>query len=223
MNALSGHAGAPPCAWSTDPVAEARAHLASPDASREDLATTVARLLAELDRAEHCPITGLWTRDAWTRRATRAVAGGRSYVVAFMDLDGFKAINDSFGHDAGDALLAAFGGRLSTLCQHSDGTPARLGGDEFVALLPAERWRRVELPALRDVLTAPVEHKGVLLPFGTSIGAAFVPPGADAAAPARLSTALHSADRAMYQDKAARHGGHITDRRGRLVTAIPVE
>ncbi|MGD0982679.1 MAG: EAL domain-containing protein [Acidimicrobiales bacterium] len=85
----------------------------------------------------HDPVTGLANRVALMDRLTQAVAGlerqpGR-LAVLYVDLDHFKAINDSFGHDAGDQVLAEVGHRLSGLSRHAD-TVARLGGDEFVLL-----------------------------------------------------------------------------------------
>ena len=85
----------------------------------------------------HDPVTGLANRVALMDRLTQAVVGlerqpGR-LAVLYVDLDHFKAINDSFGHDAGDQVLAEVGHRLSGLSRRGD-TVARLGGDEFVVL-----------------------------------------------------------------------------------------
>ncbi len=88
-------------------------------------------------QVQHDPVTGLANRVALMDRLSQAVADlarqpGR-LAVLYVDLDHFKAINDSFGHDAGDELLAEVGHRLAQLSRHSD-TVARLGGDEFVVL-----------------------------------------------------------------------------------------
>lgn len=207
---------------SADLVAQARSYLARPDAPREQLERYLTALIAEVERAQHCPLTGLWTRDAWTRQAIQMIATSGPYAVIFIDLDGFKAINDTLDHDAGDAVLAAVGVRLRTWCERAGGIPARLGGDEFVALLPAAAVDDVATrPVLREELTAPVPHDGQQLVAGASIGVAAVAPGPQETAPARLSATLHAADRAMYRDKAARCGGRTTDRRGRLVTTTP--
>ena len=85
----------------------------------------------------HDPVTGLANRVALMDRLSQALASlerqpGR-LAVMYVDLDHFKRINDSFGHDAGDQVLAEVGRRLSALSRHSD-TVARLGGDEFVVL-----------------------------------------------------------------------------------------
>ena len=90
----------------------------------------------------HDPVTGLANRVALMDRLSQALAAferqpGR-LAVLFVDLDHFKAINDSFGHDAGDQVLAEIGRRLSQLSRNAD-TVARLGGDEFVVLCAALR------------------------------------------------------------------------------------
>ena len=93
-------------------------------------------------QALHDPVTGLANRAALMDRLSQALAAlerqpGR-LAVLYVDLDHFKAINDSFGHDAGDQVLTEVGRRLSHLSRHAD-TVARLGGDEFVLLCGALR------------------------------------------------------------------------------------
>ncbi|MGO9964929.1 MAG: putative bifunctional diguanylate cyclase/phosphodiesterase [Acidimicrobiales bacterium] len=88
-------------------------------------------------QVQHDPVTGMANRVAFMERLSKAVADlerqpGR-LAVLYVDLDHFKAINDSFGHDAGDQVLAEVGHRLAQFSRHSD-TVARLGGDEFVVL-----------------------------------------------------------------------------------------
>jgi len=88
-------------------------------------------------QVQHDPVTGLANRVALMDRLSQAVADlerqpGR-LAVLYVDLDHFKAINDAFGHDAGDQVLAEVGHRLAQFSRHSD-TVARLGGDEFVVL-----------------------------------------------------------------------------------------
>ena len=88
----------------------------------------------------HDPVTGLANRVALMDRLSQALATLERQpdrlAVLYVDLDHFKRINDSFGHDAGDQVLAEVGRRLSLLSRHSD-TVARLGGDEFVVRGPA--------------------------------------------------------------------------------------
>lgn len=217
---------APGPARGIDLIAQARAALSRPDVPAQRLRQHLAALLAvteeALDRAEkgeHCPLTGLWTRDPWVRQATQMIATGRPTAILFIDLDDFKPINDTLGHATGDAILTAVATRLDTWCQHADGTAGRLGGDEFVLAVPATSWLATERAVLRDELAAPVEHGGRTLRVHASIGAALVEPGPEHTAAARQSAALHQADQAMYRDKATRRGGRTTDRRGRAVTA----
>ena len=202
-----------------DPIAQARAVLAQANVPAQRLRQHLAALLTVAEEAQRCPLTGLWTRHAWTREAAQIVADGRPSAVLFIDLDGFKAINDTIGHKAGDAILTAAGRRLSAFCRQAGGIAGRLGGDEFVAIVPATSWLYTERTVLRDELTAPVDYASRTLRFGASIGAALVEPGPEHTAAERQSAALHQADKAMYRDKAARRGGQTTDRRGRPVTA----
>ncbi len=75
-----------------------------------------SRLYRRLDRSCRDPLTGLWTRDGWGRRAERIIARRPRAAVLLADLDGFKPVNDVHGHAAGDAVLAAAGERLTAWC-----------------------------------------------------------------------------------------------------------
>ena len=116
-----------------------------------------------------------------------------------LDLDKFKAINDTHGHLAGDAVLQAFAERL-TACVRDVDAVARLGGDEFVVLIEDARTPQVAEVIAQKILTVvrpPVLFGGVQLQMGTSIGIAFV-------AQAASSTALIAlADKALYEAKFA--------------------
>ncbi|MBR0568118.1 EAL domain-containing protein [Azoarcus sp. L1K30] len=124
----------------------------------------------------------------------------RQLALLFLDLDRFKYVNDSLGHQAGDLLLQAVSRRFMS-CVRADDTVARTGGDEFVILLPSlhDRGRVVEvasriLAALRD----PFDIRGQRLTISPSIGIAIYPDdGADA------ETLIKHADAAMYQAKEA--------------------
>ncbi|MBI0384941.1 GGDEF domain-containing protein, partial [Streptomyces albiflaviniger] len=103
--------------------------------------TERVRLQAQLQHnAEHDPLTDLPNRALFTRRVAHAVAGRRrtdaGTAVLFIDLDGFKAVNDTVGHHAGDELLVQAARRLQESVRSGSGDcAARLGGDEFAALI----------------------------------------------------------------------------------------
>ncbi|GIF17275.1 diguanylate cyclase (GGDEF)-like protein [Actinoplanes tereljensis] len=147
--------------------------------------------------AYHDPLTGLPNRALLWRRF--AEAGDGPYAVLLVDLDGFKAINDTYGHLAGDELLCRVAERLRNVCG-PDATVARLGGDEFAALLPdteAERAATVAAEVRRcfdweiPLSTGPVR-------VGGSVGSALGGPGLSPDA------VLAEADAAMYAEKHSR-------------------
>ncbi|MBP0452065.1 GGDEF domain-containing protein [Kitasatospora sp. RG8] len=144
-----------------------------------------------LAHARRDPITGLLTRDGFTARAERLIRSRPERVtVLLIDLDDFKAVNDTHGHAAGDAVLAATADRLTHWC-NSHGLAARLGGDEFAAVVLDSAHR---LPDLRASLREPVPYAGALLPVGASVGASHP-------AALLLTEALSAADRDMYARK----------------------
>ena len=87
--------------------------------------------------AEHDTLTGLPNRAAALRHFGRRSVAGRPRAVAILETDGFKAVNDTWGHQVGDALLVAVADQLTTACQRIGAQAFRLGGDEFVLLLSA--------------------------------------------------------------------------------------
>lgn len=118
--------------------------------------------------------------------------------VLFLDLDGFKSINDTYGHRAGDELLVAVGGRLSAVLREVD-TVARISGDEFCVLVPElSEPADVALVAQKivDAVVRPVILDGVAVPVATSVGAAVYPDDAGSA-----EGLLSAADAAMYRAK----------------------
>jgi diguanylate cyclase (GGDEF)-like protein len=141
--------------------------------------------------ASHDALTGLANRALFQRRLTEALAGPGPVTVALLDLDGFKQVNDAFGHEAGDALLATVAGVLRECVRPGD-TAARLGGDEFVLVLEgadrAEASRTAE--AIADRL-----RRDRVRPIRASIGLACGVAGED---PVEL---LRRADAAMYAAK----------------------
>jgi diguanylate cyclase (GGDEF)-like protein len=152
-------------------------------------------------------LTGLSTRlhleDKLTSGALRADAGGRRMAVLYIDLDGFKPVNDSFGYCTGDALLREVGRRLTAQGRSSD-TIARLGGDEFLMLLdgdPDASSAVLVAERVRESLRAPFLIMGRDVRLSCSVGIALYP---DHGPRARL---LARADAAMT---AAKHAGGDT-------------
>ena len=153
--------------------------------------------------ARRDPLTGLGNREALDRELAVHLdpAGGRGAAALFVDLDRFKTINDTFGHEAGDAVLVAAAARLRSSVRPQD-TVIRVGGDEFVVVCPRTRGgQEPDVAALarrlEQVLAVPVEHEGHRLVVGASVGHAYGRPGDD-------STALVTrADRSMYERKDA--------------------
>ncbi|MFB7247561.1 EAL domain-containing protein [Streptomyces populi] len=175
--------------------------------------TERVRLQAQLQHnAEHDPLTDLPNRALFTRRVQQALSGRRSTdrgtAVLFIDLDGFKAVNDTIGHQAGDELLVQAARRLQDSVRHGD-TAARLGGDEFAALIVGDGGRdrtareqqvRELADRLRIRLSQPYCIDGNDVRVAASIGVGFAEPGLGA------GELLRNADLAMYRAKAAGKG-----------------
>ncbi|BCJ46939.1 hypothetical protein GCM10010168_35410 [Actinoplanes ianthinogenes] len=158
-------------------------------------------LVARLDHAAtHDALTGLPNRALFTARMATALAERWPVSVALIDLDGFKAVNDTLGHGAGDVLLTTTAKRL-TSCVRAGDTVARLGGDEFVVLMPGlDAQEAVEVAGrMVAALAVPVRAEGHDLPVRASIGIA----GGDGAEVGE-GELLRRADIAMY---AAKHSG----------------
>ncbi|MEV7156963.1 GGDEF domain-containing protein [Streptomyces misionensis] len=148
------------------------------------------------------PLTGLLTRDGWNRAADRIIRRHRHAAVLIIDLDGFKAVNDTHGHEAGDAVIAATGQRLAAWCGEN-GIAGRIGGDEFVAVVRDGTRLTASLTDLRELLREPVDYHGGRLTVGASIGAA---QAADQV-PATREAAMRAADAAMYRVKGRARDG----------------
>ena len=159
-----------------------------------------ARLVRRLDHnATHDALTQLPNRALFHERLHKALTtpGDRPVAVALIDLDDFKEVNDTLGHEVGDLLLVAVAQRLAA-CVRAEDTVARLGGDEFVVVLDDADPQAADLAARRmiDALRAPVLADGHELPIRASIGIADGRTGDD---PSML---LRHADIAMYAAKA---------------------
>ncbi|WP_236717950.1 bifunctional diguanylate cyclase/phosphodiesterase [Actinoplanes sp. TFC3] len=158
-----------------------------------------SRLLARLDHgATHDALTQLPNRVLFHSRLQKALTspGDRPVAVALIDLDDFKEVNDTLGHEVGDQLLIGVATRLEG-CVRAEDTVARLGGDEFVVVLDDADPATADLAAerMRNALHQPIYADGHELPIRASIGIADGRSGAEA------SVLLRQADIAMYAAK----------------------
>lgn len=182
------------------------------DARLESRTSALANSLATANReliqlALHDNLTKLPNRILLEERLAQALDGAHEtsgcFAVIFLDLDGFKAVNDAYGHEVGDALLIEMAGRARATLRARDSI-ARLGGDEFVALVqlgdPAEAAEAAQ--RLIDTLSRPAQVQGHHLVVTASAGIAVHPTdGTDARA------LLKNADAAMYHAKRTGRSG----------------
>jgi len=168
------------------------------------------RAVAAQRLAHHDGLTGLPNRLLLIKRLQQAIriAGERHSQLAllFIDLDGFKIVNDSFGHLVGDRLLAVVAARLAA-CVRTDDIACRYGGDEFVALLS-----NLDAAALAVSIAEKIRKQigecyridGMEIHITASIGLAMYPADGE-----RYDALLNRADAAMYRDKAARQSQSV--------------
>ncbi len=161
--------------------------------------------LRELERelahqATHDSLTGLPNRSMFTEELHLATASAQEHTVLFVDLDGFKDVNDQHGHAAGDAVLVEVAKRLTSLVRPVD-TVARFGGDEFAILLLDQPCALAVAQRIVASIAAPIAVPGVQVLIGCSIGLAVSDEGKDP------ETLLRNADSAMYR---AKQGGKGT-------------
>ncbi|MBU1235491.1 MAG: PAS domain S-box protein [Gammaproteobacteria bacterium] len=158
---------------------------------------------ADLDRIAHYDVlTGVPNRRLLGDRLEQAIAHtrrhGKNLAVCYLDLDGFKPINDQFGHEGGDRLLVEIARRLQSMSR-ADDTVARLGGDEFVLLwndVGAEAECYQALDRILEEVSAPMLLDGVPISVSASVGVTLYPDdNADA------DSLLRHADHAMYSAK----------------------
>lgn len=184
---------------------------ADADALRRAIRHAIARKRTEVGLARqalHDSLTGLPNRDLMLDRLNVAIGRSRrrptSLALLFLDLDGFKRVNDTFGHDAGDDLLVEVARRLSRTLRPGD-TVARYGGDEFVILCEDLRGQREALRVAeraRAAIGEPFAVRGEAVIVQASVGIARARPGLTFA-----EELLREADLAMYRAK--RRGGGI--------------
>ena len=174
------------------------------ESARRDAVETDLRALAIYD-----PLTGLLNRACFMENLEKSVASAardrKKVGVAFIDLDGFKAVNDRFGHQAGDQLLMEIGRRINKVVRAAD-SAARFGGDEFVVLVQDERASGMHRLAerLSKALREPFAIMGGEVAITASVGLAFYPDHG-----LRGEQILRAADMAMYQVKASGKNGII--------------
>lgn len=161
------------------------------------------RLLSLVDE-----LTGLANRRSLIERLQQSMAQPGGWVLALIDLDHFKRINDGHGHQAGDEVLRDFAQVLRLECQ-GRAVAGRWGGEEFLCLLPglsadqAEHWADRLLERVR---ARRVEHAAQVIPYRISVGLALARPGEP------LDHWLARADEALYRAKAAGRDGRMLDR-----------
>lgn len=153
-------------------------------------------------RAMTDPLTGLHNRAGMA-----AAASDNASAVLLIDLDGFKAVNDTHGHAAGDTVLVETAHRLVNQTR-SDDLVVRVGGDEFVVILsdlagPVDAFRVAE--RIEAALCRPVPHDGTMLEVGASVGVTIIEQDG-------VEAALARADEAMYARKEERRGRRRNDR-----------
>jgi diguanylate cyclase (GGDEF)-like protein len=175
-------------------------------AESEHLLTQKDEVIATLkSQAMTDPLTGLSNRRAFEEQVRRAIAGASRFdeagVLAYIDLDGFKPINDTLGHDAGDAVLIYVADFLRNSVRLTD-TVARIGGDEFAVLMvqttPEEGERRARTLQLL-LNSSHLTFEGNLISISASMGVSPFVAGAEP------KSVMRRADAAMYSDKSRRH------------------
>ncbi|MDH3221621.1 MAG: EAL domain-containing protein [Gammaproteobacteria bacterium] len=152
--------------------------------------------------ATHDPLTNLPNRRGLYEELNELIYRSQRYkfssAVIYVDLDGFKNVNDHFGHEAGDRLLTQVSSNFKRIVRQTDSV-ARIGGDEFIVLITdidGETSLITKIESLLRETSKPIEFKGHRISVGASIGVALFPEHGNNA-----ETLLHHADQAMYQAK----------------------
>lgn len=180
------------------------------DALRAELAAARAAAEQLAGLADHDPLTGLYNRRGFDQELAKAHAYVQRYgataALVYLDLDGFKPLNDRFGHATGDTALRAVAALLTRSLRASD-VVGRLGGDEFALLLwnitpddAVQKAQAIEIGIARLGL----RHAETPLVFGASTGIAML------SGRQPVADVLHRADLAMYQRKRAKRGEPLT-------------
>ncbi|MBV8283348.1 MAG: diguanylate cyclase [Candidatus Eremiobacteraeota bacterium] len=167
-----------------------------------DVTDTHERQLRLTYEASHDPLTGVQNRRAFERTLTEAIGsvrtGGLTHGLLYFDLDGFKPVNDRYGHEAGDGMLVQLARAVGSKLRRVDAF-ARIGGDEFAILLrgcPPQRSEAIAKEILDAISGTIIVWNGQALRVGASIGVTTIDAGSDSAA-----EALRRADEACYEAK----------------------
>jgi diguanylate cyclase (GGDEF)-like protein/PAS domain S-box-containing protein len=185
----------PPSGWHQR-IVDACVHLSAIAIERQEARAQIARL------AYYDTLTGLPNRARLRHLISEAIKScpeGKHVALAFLDLDNFKDVNDTFGHAAGDELLVEFAQRLRAQIQPGD-MLGRLGGDEFVIVMPDRDADQAALAASRitGALAKPLQIGARQLSVSASVGISLYPENA-----ADIDTLIQQADAAMYNAKRA--------------------
>lgn len=195
------------CEWFNSALTDAEGQVTSIMALVEDVSAKIEIARQQHYLANHDSLTGLFNRAAFHHQLEKALDAARhatgSVAVLFIDLDGFKSVNDTEGHRAGDEVLRIVARRIASAVRAGD-TMARLGGDEFLVMLEHDVTRDVTDTIgqrLLEVLQQPMLVDGRELSIGASIGAAMCPP-----LDGHIDELMNRADQAMYSAKRAGKG-----------------
>lgn len=191
--------------WDIRPIEPDLAQSLADLVAQATVAHEAAEILLSLrEQATRDPLTGLANRRELDRYLADAVSRDGLIALLMIDLDGFKAINDTHGHPIGDQVLTVIAARIDEVVG-SDGLAARYGGDEFTIVLTDERAAGASTLAeeLLVAMNEPIALPTMDLEAGLSIGVAL------AEGPVDIDVVRHTADRAVYE---AKHAGKGTTR-----------
>lgn len=185
------------CEWYNTPVFDDLGKIVSVSSLAQDITEQVKYLEALEYQTYHDTLTSLYSRE-WLTEYIETSINDRPeerFSLFFIDLDRFKEINNTLGHDVGDTLLVILSHRLSETADSRNDKVARLGGDEFAVLTTNHNVVEVANQVLKD-LEKPVELSGIKLDIGASIGVAWYPEHGN-----NSTSLMRCADIAMYKAK----------------------
>jgi len=195
------------CEWFNSALTDAGGQVTSIMALVQDVSAKIQIARQQHYLANHDSLTGLFNRAAFHRQLEEALDqarhGAGAVALLFIDLDGFKGVNDTEGHRAGDEVLRIVARRIASTVRAGD-TLARLGGDEFLVMLDRDVTREVTDGIGHRILEAlqqPMNVEGRDLFIGASIGVAVHPP-----VRGDIDDLMNRADQAMYSAKRAGKG-----------------